>query len=100
MTDALRKKLATRAKNWNTKMRTPSEIRSERLRKNLARGLPVVLTRQLDCRDCTRYPCGVTLEVCGEETRVDRCRQCGVKVLYRYVETDLDYKCPVCKVKR
>ena len=99
MTDALRKKLATRAKNWNTKKRTPSEIKSERMRKKLARGQPVVTARQTDCQDCPKHPCGRTLEVCEEISREERCAQCGVKVLFRYIPGQ-KYYCPICKVRR
>jgi hypothetical protein len=97
--DALRKKLERRTKNWNTKQRPPSEVKSERLRKKLSRGQPIVLVRQTDCRGCIKYPCGKTLESCGENSIVERCRKCGVKVLYRITE-ETDYLCPICKAGR
>ena len=99
MTDALRKKLERRTKLWNTKQRPPSEIKSERLRKKLSRGQPVSVVRQTDCRGCSKYPCGATLEVCGEESRAERCAQCGVKVLYRYIASEI-YYCPICVSRR
>jgi uncharacterized Zn finger protein (UPF0148 family) len=37
--------------------------------------------------------------VCGEVSKVDRCAQCGVKVLFRYI-AGVVYYCPICKVKR
>jgi hypothetical protein len=97
--DALRKRLETRAKNWNTKKRPPSEIKSERLKKKLARGLPVVAVRQTDCRGCDKHPCGLTLETCEQESRADRCAKCGVKVLYRYIAGEV-YYCPPCSARR
>jgi hypothetical protein len=97
--DALRTRLARRAKNWNTKQRPPSEIKSERLKKKLARGQPVITVRQTDCRGCEKHPCEKTLETCGEESRADRCAKCGVKVLYRYIAGEV-YYCEPCKVRR
>lgn len=99
MVDSLRKKLEKRSRDWNTKKPCPSEVKSERLKKKLARGVPIVAVRQTDCCDCTKYPCGKTLEVCGEVSKVDRCAQCGVKVLFRYI-AGVVYYCPICKVKR
>ena len=99
MTGALRKKLERRTKLWNTKQRPPSEIKSERLRKKLSRGQPVSVVRQTDCRGCSKYPCGKTLEVCEEESRAERCAQCGVKVLYRYIASEI-YYCPICVSRR
>ena len=99
MTDALRKKLQKRAKLWNTKLPTPSETKSERLRKKLARGQPVCIVKQSDCNGCPKYPCGESIVTCDEVSRTDRCQQCGIKVLYRYVEGE-QYICPICIGRR
>lgn len=100
MTDALRKKLATRAKYWNTKRTPPSQLRSERLKKKLRRGqAPVESTQKPDCCGCEKDPCGKTLTMCGENSMIGRCRQCGRKAFYRVV-VDEDYYCQSCREKR
>jgi hypothetical protein len=99
MTDALRKKLAARAKNWNTKKTPPSQLKSERLKKKLRRGQAVEPTIKTDCRDCSKFPCGKSLAMCDEGSMVGRCRQCGSKAFYRFI-MGVDYICPICKEKR
>ena len=76
---------------------SPSEKKSERLRAKLNRGQPDVRELPEDCRECPKYPCGKTLNVCGEKMVVDRCGKCGLKVRYRFIFGEFGYKCPVCR---
>jgi hypothetical protein len=76
---------------------SPSERKSELLRAKLNRGLPDIRTLPEDCRGCEKYPCGKTLNACGEKMVVDRCSKCGLKVRYRFIFGEFVYRCPVCR---
>lgn len=101
MPEDLRKKLAARAKRALSKaiVASPSERKSERLRKKLNRGKPDIRELPEDCRDCPKEPCGKTINTCGEKMVVDRCRKCGIKARYRFMFGEL-YLCPVCRSGR
>ena len=103
MTDALRDKLRTRATKTLSKhiSASPSEKRSERMRAKLNRGEPDIRDLPEDCRGCPEMignnSCGKTLNVCGEKMLVDRCSKCGLKVRYRFIFGQFNYRCPVCR---
>jgi hypothetical protein len=80
---------------------SPSEKKSERLRAKLNRGQPDTRTLPEDCRGCEKMigsqSCGKTLNTCGEKMVVDRCNKCGLKVRYRFIFGEFNYRCPVCR---
>jgi hypothetical protein len=76
---------------------SPSEKKSERLRAKLNRGQPDMRTLPEDCRGCEKEPCGKSLNVCEQKQVVDRCNKCGLKVRYRFIFGEFNYRCPVCR---
>jgi hypothetical protein len=102
MPDNLRKKLAARAKRALSKaiIASPSEKKSERLRKKLNRGLSDTRELPEDCRECSKNPCGKTINTCEEKMMIGRCQHCGVKVRYRFIFGEFVYLCPVCRSRK
>ncbi len=102
MPEDLRKKLAARAKRALSKaiVASPSEKRSERLRKKLNRGEPDLRELPEDCRNCPKEPCGKTINTCEEKMVVGRCGKCGIKARYRFIFGEFVYMCPVCRSRR
>lgn len=97
--DNLRKALKSRAiKTLSTKVITsPSERKSKRMRDKLNRGQPDARELSEDCRGCEKDPCGKSLNVCDEKQVVGRCGNCGIKVRYRFIFGEFNYKCPICR---
>lgn len=79
-------------------VKSPSQKKSESLRKKLARGVKDPRDSAMDdCRGCTRYPCGHGLSTCDLMSLVKRCGKCGQKVRYRVI-AGVDWKyCPSCR---
>lgn len=109
MTDTLRKKLDKRAKEQRSLInhivpeslrKTPSQKRSENMRKRLASrdgNKPVDVNVMLDCHSCTKYPCGKTPNACMERSMIHRCLKCGQKVRH-YIDPENQWRyCPKCK---
>lgn len=105
--DELRKKLNRRAKD-NIAMannvvpehlqKSPSQKKSELLRKKLLRGKTDPKDSSMDdCRGCVRYPCGHGLNTCDLRSLVKRCDKCGQKVRYRVIIDKEWTLCPVCE---
>lgn len=77
--------------------KTPSQRKSELLKKKLSRGVESIKALGYDCNGCLKYPCGKTTETCEEPTRKNRCAKCGGLVVYRYVEGKEWKYCEVCR---
>ena len=80
---------------------SPSEKRSEKMRAKLNRGQPDIRTLPEDCRGCEKMignnTCGLTINTCQEKQVVDRCSKCGMKVRYRFIFGEFNYRCVVCR---
>jgi len=77
--------------------KTPSQKRSENLRKKLNRGAQPDIKAGEDCNGCSKYPCGKTVKHCSEPSRKNRCKKCGGVVIYRYVEGQVWEYCEPCR---
>lgn len=79
--------------------KTPSQKRSENIRKKDAKraGTKFIQTHYpCDCNRCPNEPCGKTLEECSEKSMVHLCKKCGAKVRH-YVNPNAPWEyCPVC----
>jgi len=99
MPDALHKRLAARSEKMriDAKEKTPSQRKSENLKKKLNRREGIESAVQEDCRDCPNHPCGTNLNSCHVISRVNRCPKCGAKVRYRFIEGTTWGGCPSCR---
>lgn len=102
--DSLREKLKKRAIKAITKKKqpSPSEKKSINLKKKLNRGVVPDVAIMQDCRDCINHQtCEYDhdLSKCVYPTRTHRCKKCGVKVMYRYIEDKVWEYCPICIVR-
>lgn len=77
--------------------KTPSQKRSENLRKKLNRGVEPPATVGEDCNNCPKYPCGTTVSKCIKPSRKNRCAKCGQVVVYRFVAEGEWKYCEVCR---
>jgi hypothetical protein len=77
--------------------KTPSQRRSENMRKKLNRGVvePEVIPE--DCRDCPEEPCGKTLKHCEKASLILRCRHCGQKIRFRVIHAVEWKECKECR---
>jgi len=113
-TDPLRSKLSRRTETnialINHKiptnlLKSPSQKRSESMRKKLNRGVvdPTLATVKDDCNNCPdelTCPHEHNLNICPKVSRINRCKKCGQKVRYRFVEGEVWEYCPVCRERR
>lgn len=81
---------------------TPSERKSNLLKKKLdnrkSNAVAMAIPETFDCRDCPDKPsCSTNLNTCHHMGRTERCRKCGVRVMYRYIPDDPWVYCPPCK---
>lgn len=76
--------------------KTPSQRKSENLKKRLSRGVVELTDLPEDCFGCSKYPCGKKLVQCEERSIIHRCMKCGVKVRHRIQEDAAWELCPVC----
>ena len=78
--------------------KTPSQKHSESLRKKLTRGASPEPNYDDDCRGCPDKPlCGKLLEKCGQEWKIARCKTCGKKHRYRWIEGEVWMNCTRCR---
>ena len=77
--------------------KSPSQKRSENIRKKLNRGIEPVATIGEDCNSCSKYPCGNTIQTCDEPSRKNRCAKCGQVIVYRFVAEGEWKYCDVCR---
>ena len=86
----------------DSQKKTPSQLKSERARKkDLKRaGLekPSVVPPVIDCRGCTDSPCAYNgdLTRCHHHSVIHRCKGCGQRVHYRWIEGEPFELCEVC----
>ena len=97
----LREKLKKRAIKAITKKKTPtpSEKKSVNMRKRLNRGAVPDIAVAFDCRDCEIWStCQYDhdLNRCHVKTLTHRCKKCGMKVRYRFIEDKVWELCPIC----
>lgn len=97
----LHKKFAKRKERVESKHKVPAPDtkKSDAGRKKLLKrsGVAGIEKLQSDCRGCDRI-CGYehNLEVCPEKSAIHRCKQCGAKVRYRWIEGQPWELCPIC----
>ena len=77
--------------------KTPSQKRSENLKKKLNRGVVHAGVIGYDCNNCPKYPCGKTTQTCSEPSRKNRCDKCGTVVVYRFVAEGEWKYCEPCR---
>lgn len=106
MTDPHFKKITNRAKdhialahggNPKSMQKTPSQKRSENMRKKLLRGGKPEPEPQFDCCDCEKEPCGFSLKRCDKASLIGRCVECGQRTRYRLVEGQTWKMCKNCR---
>lgn len=77
--------------------KTPSQRKSEAMKKRLSRGTVEIKDLPEDCFECKKYPCGKKIAQCEEPSIVHRCLKCGVKVRHRNEPGKVWEYCPVCR---
>jgi hypothetical protein len=101
--DPLRQKLTRRTEKNRVdhKHPSPSERKSQLMRKKLLRGKPDVPEPEGDCFDCEKYPCGWSIRRCPNNvaTLIGQCHYCGIKYRHRLVEGKTWKYCKGCREK-
>jgi len=96
----LRRKFELRAEKTQSrrKVPSPSEKRSEKMRKHLRRGDSPESLLQFSCHTC-KDSCGSNINVCGKPHAYSRCGICGQKNLH-FKDDSESFVCDRCKEKR
>jgi len=76
---------------------TPSQRKSELLRKKLNRGVTPVKIVTYDCWDCQKTPCYQNLQTCQEPSVEERCGKCGQMVRHRIIAGETWERCTDCR---
>ena len=77
-----------------------SELGRERLNNRPSNsGSTASIPVQFDCRGCEGEGwCGFdSIEHCEVQSRITRCKKCGVKVRFRVIESEPYEYCPICR---
>ena len=109
--DKLRRKLLSRRAEHTHQLvhgfvpeslrKTPSQKKSEYLRKKLNRDAPNIDVQvQEDCRDCPKHPCGESIKSCKERSFTKRCSRCGLLTMYRVIIGGEWKLCKKCRDKQ
>jgi hypothetical protein len=98
--ELLKKRLGSRGeKNMAAKKRpSPSQKKSESLRKKLNRGADVKPPVRYDCNRCPKEPCGKTVGECEVPHRSLRCKQCGAMYVFRFDLANIFEYCTPCRL--